>query len=330
MRKLIPITLWTAIGGTVLPAQVPSVPATQLSDVASDKLRPTYVLGPADQLTIHAFEVEEIGDKPFRIDSEGDINLPVLGKVHPGGLTVEQFEAALTQRLKVIVKDPQVLVNVVQFRSEPVFFSGALKAPGVYALQGRRTLVEMLASIGGTSPNASHKIKVARQMEFGRIPLDNAVVQPDGKVSTVEISMETLTGNISPPEDIVLQPYDRISVERSELVYANGEFNKVGGIELGERDSISITQLISMAGGLTKDALPEKAHILRPVLNTSRRAEIPVDLQKIFSGKNADLPLLPNDVLYVPRSRHKINWTQTSLVAAPVVTTLIYVLASRL
>lgn len=330
MRKLIPIALWTVIAGTVLPAQAPPAPGTQLTDVASDKLRPTYVLGPGDQVTIHAFEVEEIGDRPFRIDSEGDINLPVLGKVHPGGLTVEQFEAALTQRLKVIVKDPQVTVNVVQFRSEPVFFSGAFKAPGVYALQGRRTLVEMLASIGGTSPNASHKIKVARQMEFGRIPLANAVVQPDGKVSTVEISMESLTGNISPPEDIVLQPYDRISVERSELVYANGEVNKVGGIELGERNSISVTQLISMVGGLTKDAAPEKANILRPVLNTSRRAEIPVDLKKIFSGKDADFPLLPNDVLYVPRTRHKLNWTNASIIAVPAATTLVWVLATRL
>jgi polysaccharide export outer membrane protein len=330
MIKLIPIALWAGLVATLLPAQTPPAPAPQLTDVASDKLRPTYVLGPGDQVTIHAFEVEEIGDRPFRIDSEGDINLPVLGKVHPGGLTVEQFEAALTQRLKVIVKDPQVVVNVAQFRSEPVFFSGAFKAPGVYALQGRRTLVEMLASIGGTSPNASHRIKVSRQMEFGRIPLTNAVVQPDGKVSTVEISMESLTGNISPPEDIVLQPYDHISVERSELVYANGEFNKVGGIELGERDSISITQLISMAGGLTKDAAPDKATILRPVLDTSRRAEIPVDLKKIFSGRDADSRLLPNDVLYVPPSRHKINWTNTTLVAAPVLTTLLYILATRL
>ena len=330
MRKLIPIALWTAIAVIVLPAQAPPAPGTQLTDVASDKLRPTYVLGPGDQVTIHAFEVDEIGDRPFRIDSEGEINLPVLGKVHPGGLTVEQFEAALTQRLKVIVKDPQVVVSVVQFRSEPVFFSGALKAPGVYALQGRRTLVEMLASIGGTAPNASHKIKVARQMEFGRIPLDNAVVQPDGKVSTVELSMESLTGNISPPEDIVLQPYDRISVERSELVYANGEFNKVGGIELGERNSISVTQLISIAGGLTKDAALDKANILRPVLNTSRRAEIPVDLKKVFSGKDADFPLLPNDVLYVPRSRHKLNWTNASIIAVPAATTLVWVLATRL
>ena len=330
MKKLIPVVLWASLAGTVLPAQELHALGTQVTDVGSDKLRPNYVLGPGDQITIRAFEVEEIGDRPFRIDSEGDINLPVLGKVHPGGLTVEQFETALTQRLKVIVRDPQVVVNVVQFRSEPVFFSGAFKAPGVYALQGRRTLVEMLTSIGGTSPNASHRIKIARQMEFGRIPLANAVVQPDGKLSTVEISMESLAGNISPPEDIVLQPYDRISVERSELVYANGEVNKVGGVELGERNSLSITQLITMVGGLTKDADPEKANILRPVLNTSRRAEIPVDLKKIFSGKGADFPLLPNDVLYVPRSRHKINWSNTSIVVVPAVTSLVWVLATRL
>jgi hypothetical protein len=52
-------------------------------------------------------------------------------------------------------------------------------------------------------------------------------------------------------------------------------------------------------------------------------------LKKVFSGKDADFPLLPNDVLYVPRSR-KLNWTNTSLIAVPVLTTLVWVLATRL
>jgi hypothetical protein len=44
------------------------------------------------------------------------------------------------------------------------------------------------------------------------------------------------------------------------------------------------------------------AFILRPVLNTSRRAEIPLNLKRILSSEDSDVPLLPNDVLYVPKS----------------------------
>jgi hypothetical protein len=74
----------------------------------------------------------------------------------------------------------------------------------------------------------------------------------------------------------------------------------VGGIEIGERESLSITQVLSLSGGYATNALPEKAYILRPVMNSARRAEIPVNLKRILRGESNDVPLLPNDVLYVP------------------------------
>ena len=43
---------------------------------------------------------------------------------------------------------------------------------------------------------------------------------------------------MNPAENILLQPYDVISVGRAELVYVNGEVTKVGGVELAERDSV--------------------------------------------------------------------------------------------
>jgi hypothetical protein len=41
---------------------------------------------------------------------------------------------------------------------------------------------------------------------------------------------------------------------------------------------------------------------LRPIESTTRRAEIDLDVNEIYAGKANDFPLLPNDVLYVPRS----------------------------
>jgi polysaccharide export outer membrane protein len=291
-----------------------------------ENIRPTYVLGPGDQISISAFEVEEISDKPFRISSAGDVNLPVLGPMHVDGMTVEQFEAELVNRLKTIVRQPQVVVKIIEYRHDFVFFEGMFKVTGIVPLQGRRNLIEMLASIGGTLPNAAHRIKVTRRAEFGKIPLPNAVDDPEKKVSTVEISLGSLRDNVNPAEDIALQPFDIIRVERAEMVYVTGEVGKVGGIELGERESISAAQLITMVGGLGRDADANKTHVLRPILSTARRSEIPLNMKKILAGQENDFPLLPNDILVVPRNTRKSTARNIAIIAAPTALSLIITL----
>jgi polysaccharide export outer membrane protein len=294
-------------------------PAQPARDLPPDSIRPNYVLGPNDQILVRAPQAEEINDKPFRIDSEGFINLPIVGRVRAGGLTVQELEAEIVKRLREFIREPQVIITVIQFRSEPVFFVGMFRAPGIYPLQGRRTLVEMLSSIGGLQPNASRHIKITRRAEYGLIPLPSAIQDADKKVSAVEISMGSLRDNVNPAEDIVLEPYDVISVERAELVYVNGEVGKVGGIELGERDSVSVAQALTLSGGFTRDANRTKVRVLRPILNTNRRAEIDIDVKAIFEGKENDFPLLPNDLLYVTRSYKRTIWTTVGQVAIPIV-----------
>jgi len=289
----------------------------------ADQLRPNYVLGANDQIFLRVFEVEELNEKPFRVDESGILNLPLIGKVKASGLSVQELEAELVNRLKQYVLKPQVIITITGFRTEPVSFVGAFQRPGLWSLQGRRTLVEMLASIGGLQPNASRRIKVTRAIEYGPIPLPNAVLSPDGKVTTVEISMGSLTENMNPAEDIVLQPFDKISVERAEQVYVQGEVGKIGAYELGERESYSVLQLLTMAGGMTKDADAKRVLILRPVMNTNRRAEITLDLTKVMAGKASDYPLLPNDVLVVPRSKTRLALSRVAPIAISLIPTFI-------
>src|ERR1700732_1419130 len=59
-------------------------------DLPPDSIRPNYVLGPNDQILIRAPLVEEINEKPFRIDAEGDINLPLVGRIRAGGMTQQE------------------------------------------------------------------------------------------------------------------------------------------------------------------------------------------------------------------------------------------------
>ncbi|HYM07924.1 MAG TPA: polysaccharide biosynthesis/export family protein, partial [Terriglobales bacterium] len=306
---------------------VPAVPGQMPGPLPADSIRPDYVLGPNDQILIRAPGAEELTERPFRIDSEGYVNLPLVGRVRAGGLTVRELEAELTKRLREFIVQPKVIITVVQFRSEPVFFVGAFARPGIYALQGRRTLVEMLASIGGLVPSASRRITVTRRAEYGVIPLPSAIEDPEKKISTVEISMASLRNNVNPAEDITLQPFDVISVERAELVYVNGEVARVAGIELNERDSVSVAQALTLAGGFTRDAKRSKVRILRPILNTTRRAEIEIDASRIFKGEENDIPLLPNDILFVPRSYSHLVWTTLGQIALPTIPYIIFTFA---
>jgi polysaccharide export outer membrane protein len=278
-------------------------------DLPPDSIRPNYVLGANDQILIRCPQAEEINEKPFRIDAEGNLNLPLVGKIRAGGMSQQELETEIVRRLKEYIRDPQVIISVTGFRSEPVFFVGAFARPGIYPLQGKRTLVEMLVSIGGLTPNASRHIKITRRAEYGAIPLPGAIEDPEKKISTVEISMGSLRENVNPAEDIILFPFDVISVERAEKIYMNGEIGKTGSIELGERDSISLLQALTEAGGFTRDAKRAQVRVLRPIQNTTRRAEIDIDVNDIYAGKANDFPLLPNDVLYVPRSYKRIVLT---------------------
>src|ERR1700691_2886245 len=142
-------------------------PAQQLPP---DTVRPNYVLGSNDQILIRAPEAEEIDTRPFRIDGDGNINLPLVGHIHAAGMSLQELEADLVKRLREYIREPQVFVTVVPFRSEPVVFVGLFAKPGVYPLRGSRSLLEMLTTVGGLQSNADRHITIARQGEYGTIP----------------------------------------------------------------------------------------------------------------------------------------------------------------
>lgn len=306
------------------PAQGPQIPPS------AESLRLNYTLGPGDVIQIRGVREQDFGERTFRIESNGEITLPLVGLIRMAGLTVEQVQAELNNRLRAFYVNPQAIVTLVQFRSEPVFFIGLFKSPGIYPLQGRRTLVEMLSTVGGLAPNASRRIRLTRRMEMGPIALPNAVQDPNGKGMTVEIPLNVLTRDINPPEDLLLMPYDVLSVDRAELVYLSGGVAKPGGYELGEKETISALQVLTLAGGLTSDASPQNARILRPISNSPRRAEIPFNLKNTMENQGRDANLQPGDVLYVPRGSKRALWGRVAMTAIPLAgSALVAVLVSR-
>ncbi len=97
----------------------------------------TYVLGPGDQLSVSALDVEELGKEPYRIGLDGTLTLPFAGSIRANGLTVEEMTDTIRVRLSKYVKDPDVTVNLLEMRSQPVSVLGEVRNPGVrYAADG--------------------------------------------------------------------------------------------------------------------------------------------------------------------------------------------------
>ena len=271
----------------------------------ADQPRVTYLLGPADVVTIHAENAPDLSDKPYRVDADGELKLPMIGRIHAGGLTPEQLEAQIATGLKVYLVDPEVTVSITEFRSQPVSVVGAVAAPGVHQLEGQKTLVEMLAVAGGLRPDAGPTVMITRRLEFGRIPLPGATDDPTHQFSIAEVNLKSVMEAKNPEFNIPIRPHDVISVPHAEVVYVIGEVSRAGALPLNEGDSLSVLEAVSTSGGMLHTAAVSHSRILRPVPGQQKRTEIVVDFKKIMAGQSEDIPLLAGDVLVVPGSTGK-------------------------
>ena len=305
--KFLSALVVVAISGVGAASQDPPAAkaAPQQPDKFEAEVRAAYVLGPEDSIDIRIPEMEEIGDKPYRVSDGGYINLPLVGQVRAAGLTVEQLEAELATRLNAYFKKPSVSVSVAEFRSQPVSVIGAVTTPGVIQLQGNKTLVEILSMAGGVRTDAGHSVKVTRKRQWGRIPLPGAAVDPTGRFSIGEVRLKAIMEARNPEQNLLIRPEDIISVPRADIVYVIGDVLKSGGYVLNDQETLSVLQALALAGGLERTAAPRKAKILRPAPGAERRTEIPVDLKKILAGDANDVAMAPEDILFVPGSGSK-------------------------
>ena len=154
-------------GATIQPAEGLTAPPQSV-----------YVLGPDDQVTIHVVDVPDLSDKPQRIDPNGDLKLPMVGRIHASGMTIDELEAELRKRLREVLNEPDVTVSVGELHSQTVSVIGAVGASGVHQIRGRQTLIEILSLAGGVRADAGPVVRVVRRPEWDRIPLPEATIDP--------------------------------------------------------------------------------------------------------------------------------------------------------
>jgi polysaccharide export outer membrane protein len=279
-----------------------------------------YILGPGDRLSLLVRDLDEFTDQTFSVDMQGNINLPLAGRFHVAGLTVNQFEQQTRDRLKKYVKDPDVVASITEYHSQSISVIGSVNSPGVHQLQGHKTLFEVLSMSGGLSSDAGSAINITRNLHWGPIPLPDAKNDPSGQFSIASVKVKSTMDASDPGQNIVIMPGDVISVPKGQVVYAVGSVVRPGGFLLGEHDSMSSLQVISLAEGFDRVAAPANARILRAVPGSPNRTQIPINLKLLMAGKAPDVPLRADDILFVPTSAAK-SISKRTLDAAVQITT---------
>jgi polysaccharide export outer membrane protein len=97
----------------------------------------------------------------FLVNREGDIDLPMVGKLKVVGMTKQETKEAIEEKYSVTYRDPKVEITI---QNLSVAVQGEVKAPGIYKLGRERTsLVEVLSAAGGiTQFSKRHLVKVVR------------------------------------------------------------------------------------------------------------------------------------------------------------------------
>ena len=124
-----------------------------------------YRIGPQDLIDVSVFQVPDL-TRSLRVNSFGQISLPLIGSLQAGGMTVQELEASIASHLsEKFLQNPQVTVFIKEYASQRVTVEGAVTKPGIFPLTGRTTLLQCIAVSGGFLPLADLKgVVVFRQV----------------------------------------------------------------------------------------------------------------------------------------------------------------------
>jgi polysaccharide export outer membrane protein len=273
-----------------IPAQSSTATGPQNQTASPDPMvdKRAIKIGGGDLLEIKVYGVPDLTDS-VRVSSRGDVSLPLVGSVHLEGLTSEQGERLVEQKLKDgrFINDPHVTIFVKEYVTQGVSVMGEVQKPGIYPLLGTRRLFDALSYAGGTTAKAGRTISIAHRDDPTH---PQVVIMSNDPVKAAESNVEVLPG-------------DTIMVGKAGVVYVVGEVNKPGGFIMENNESLTVLQAIALAEGYGKAYSDKGAKVIRKTPEGPK--EIPLDLKAMSMGKGTDIPLQNEDVVFVASSATK-------------------------
>jgi len=226
-----------------------------------------------------------------KIGATGEVVLPYLGAVKLAGLTISEASVYLKRALEEggYLTDAQVSVGFVDSPTRAITVLGEVMRPAPVPATGQIRLLDALSACGGLTPLASHTITVKRK--------------GSAEAMTIELGSDPrAAGSI----DIPLLPGDTVIVAKVGSIFVLGQVKTPSAIPLGYNSPITVLRALAMAGGVNFGAGLSKARIIR-TNSDSQHVEILLDLKKIMFGKQQDVAMRADDVLFVPSNAFKAS-----------------------
>jgi polysaccharide export outer membrane protein len=263
-----------------------------------------YRIGPGDVLDIRVFNRPQLSRDAVRVDAHGVIRMPLIeGDIHAACLTEVELAEAIANGYLKYLRNPQVIVFVKEFQSQPVAVIGAVNTPGQFRLQRQVRLLELLAFANGPADRAGRTVQIIHATDSSLCAKTDAV-NADDEVALRFVSYklkDTLEG--ADGANPYVRPGDIISVPDADQIYVIGNVFQPKAIAL--KEPITVSRAIAMAGGEQRDSKTERVRIVRQPPGGTAKQEIYVDLRAIEKRQAEDVVLQANDIVAVPTSTGK-------------------------
>jgi len=293
-----PGTIQTVSGSPVLEQESVTVPLPDENAVPSVD----YMVGPGDVLLVNVNGKAELSSPGFgggngkvsgsRVDGNGAVRLPLVGRVPVAGMTLDQVEVQLKNTFSQYLNEPWIVVEISEYKSQPLYLLGQFKNAGTFYMDRPLTLLNGLALGGGMLDTAN--LRSARLIRNGlTAPVDIYQLLSEGETR----------------QNIWLKPGDTIYVpdDKNQNVFVFGAVAKPGPVPM-PNGRLSLSQALASAGLGETRGNTEYVRIIRS-LSATRGELIVVDQNKILRGQSLPFALTEGDIVYVPRSAVG-NWNQ--------------------
>jgi polysaccharide biosynthesis/export protein len=229
---------------TLLMQQPPAVPVAappQPSPAApaDGPILAQYQIGSQDLLKITVLDEPDL-TQSYRVDTDGYIAFPYIGRVLAAGFTMNDVQDKIRSGLAAgYIRNPQVRVEIESYKSQSVMVSGEVRSPGKIAVTGAMTVLEALAAAGSPTSAASAELTIAHARKPGSESLDADVTRVNWK--DLQLGKGT---------DVALQDGDILNVPKAQTFYITGQVRNPGSFVLDP--GMTVQQAIALAGGLTE------------------------------------------------------------------------------
>jgi polysaccharide export outer membrane protein len=238
-----------------------------------------YRVGEEDVLKITVYDHPDL-TTIARVSGDGLITLPLIGAVKVSGLSTTQISQRLTDLFADgYIVDPHVSVFVEEFKSRKTTIMGQVSKPGVYALSGNTTFLELLSKAGGLTKEAGDKAIIKRK-----------ILSPVKQETIITLDLKKLLEEGDTSSDVLLIDSDNVYVAKAGVFYITGEVKKPDAYKCEE--GTTVIKAATMAGGFTDKASHGRIKIIRKVEGK----------EKIIERAEMDEPVMPDDIIVVPES----------------------------